>query len=117
MSNRQPKLTLMIVSSFVGRGWGTLLTILFMPIYIRILGIEFVGLLGFFAAIQPILNLLDMGLSSALNREMARLSASPQERSQQRDLVRTLEQPDWPFNESELEHNITHRTCAYLCRA
>ncbi len=44
---------------------------------------------------MAILNLLDLGLSATLNRELARLSAQQDKNREQRDLVRTLEMVYW----------------------
>jgi O-antigen/teichoic acid export membrane protein len=42
------------------------------PVYIRILGVEAYGLVGFLALLQGSLQLLDMGLSPTVSREVAR---------------------------------------------
>jgi O-antigen/teichoic acid export membrane protein len=68
---------------------------LFVPLYVRYMGIESWGLVGMFATFQTVLALLDVGLSSTLNREMARLSAIPGRYQEMRDLVRTLEVMCW----------------------
>ena len=88
-------LTSNTIANFAGRGWTGLLAFLFIPVYIDVLGIEAWGLIGFFATLLAILNLLDMGLSSTLNRELARLSARRDTNREQRDLVRTLETVYW----------------------
>lgn len=49
--------------------------IVFVPFYIKYLGIEAYGLIGLFAVLQAWLGLLDLGMSPTLNREMARLTA------------------------------------------
>lgn len=64
-----------VVANFVGNGWGALVGIVFAPLYINYLGIESYGLIGFFLALQAWLFMLDLGLTPALNREMARFSA------------------------------------------
>lgn len=69
--------------------------IVFVPLYIRFMGIEAYGLVGVFAALLGVFALLDMGLSSTLNREMARLSAQKDKAQDMRDLLRTLEIPYW----------------------
>jgi O-antigen/teichoic acid export membrane protein len=46
------------------------------PIYVRILGIEAYGLVGFLALLQGSLQLLDMGLSPTISREVARAGAT-----------------------------------------
>ncbi len=83
------------IANFAGRGWSAILAFLFIPIYIKVLGIESWGLIGFFTTLMAILNLLDMGLSTTLNRELARLSARRDTNREQRDLVRTLETIYW----------------------
>jgi O-antigen/teichoic acid export membrane protein len=44
------------------------------PLYLKYLGIEAYGLIGFFATMQALFQLLDMGLAHTLNREIARYS-------------------------------------------
>jgi O-antigen/teichoic acid export membrane protein len=67
----------------------------FVPLYIHFLGIEAYGLMGIFATLQAIFGLLDMGLSTTLNREMARLSVQSHGGQQMRNLVQTLEGGYW----------------------
>jgi O-antigen/teichoic acid export membrane protein len=82
-------------ANILGRGWSALLGFAFIPLYIRLLGIEAYGMIGFFSTLQAVFALLDMGLSTTLNREVARLSAQEATAPQQRDLVRTLEVVYW----------------------
>lgn len=63
----------------------------FVPLYVKYLGIEAYGLIGFYVTLQAVLSLLDLGLSTTLNRELARRSARNEQGQQTRDLVRTLE--------------------------
>src|SRR6266702_3124936 len=69
--------------------------LVFVPLYIHFLGIEAYGLIGIFATVLAVSALLDMGLTSTLNREMARLAAQRDKAQEMRDLVRTLEIPYW----------------------
>lgn len=46
------------------------------PLYLKYLGIEAYGLVGFFATLQTVLQFLDMGLAPTINREVARHSAA-----------------------------------------
>ena len=71
------------------------MSLLFIPIYIHFMGIESYGLVGIFATLQGLFGLLDMGLSSTLNREIARLSVQDDKAQDMRDLVRTMEIPYW----------------------
>lgn len=45
------------------------------PLYIKYLGIEAYGLVGFFATMQAVLQLFDLGLVPTINREVARYTA------------------------------------------
>jgi O-antigen/teichoic acid export membrane protein len=83
-----------VVANFVGRIWTTALGFLFIPVYLKCLGIEAYGLVGFFSTLQAVFGLLDLGLSATINREMARLSVG-NSRGEQRDLLRTLELVYW----------------------
>ena len=67
-----------IISNFAGRSVAAILSIVFVPIYLRYLSVEMYGIIGFFASIQAFLFLLDGGISPTLNREVARLSALPE---------------------------------------
>ncbi len=84
-----------IIANFIGKGWNVIMSLTFIPIYIKFIGIEAYGLVGFFVTLQAVFVLLDFGLSTTLNREMARLSALPGKAQEMRDLVRTLEIIYW----------------------
>jgi len=84
-----------IVANFGGSVWTGLMGLVFVPLYIHFIGIEAYGLIGIFATLLAIFGLLDMGLSSTLNREMARLAVQQDKAREMRDLVRTLEIPYW----------------------
>ena len=92
MTNRVAKNVLV---NFLGRGWGALLSIALTPVYIKFLGIEAYGLIGVFITLQSLISILDMGLGTAANREMAVLSVSEENIPQMRNLVRTLEWIYW----------------------
>jgi len=84
-----------ISANFAGTIWQALMNVLFIPLYIKFMGIESWGLVGIFATLQGIFSLLDMGLSGTLNRELARLSVLPEKEQEMRNLVRTLETIYW----------------------
>jgi O-antigen/teichoic acid export membrane protein len=84
-----------IIANFGGSMWTGLMGLVFVPLYVHFLGIEAYGLIGIFATLLAIFGLLDMGLSSTLNREMARLAVVEGNAREMRDLVRTLEIPYW----------------------
>jgi O-antigen/teichoic acid export membrane protein len=84
-----------IIANFVGNGWGAILSIVFVPIYLKYIGAEGYGLIGIFASLQVVLSLLDSGLSTTLNKEVARLSVLPNTQQQIRNLVKTLGSIYW----------------------
>jgi O-antigen/teichoic acid export membrane protein len=84
-----------IIANATGRFWSIVSVYLFVPLYIKYLGIEAYGVIGFYAVLQGILFLADAGLSATLNRELARLSSLPDRAKEMRDLVRTIEVLYW----------------------
>jgi hypothetical protein len=65
--------------------------LVFVPLYIKYLGIEAYGLIGIFAMLQVWLALLDMGMKPALGREMARFTGGAHNAQSIRDLLRSIE--------------------------
>lgn len=55
--------------------WSALIGLAVVPFYLKYLGIEAYGLIGFFVTTQAVLSLLDMGMAPTINREVARCSA------------------------------------------
>lgn len=84
-------LTKNTLANYLGRGWEAIMGLAFVPFYIRYLGMEAWGLVGFMSMMQAWLTFLDMGLAPALNREMARFKAGAHSAQGIRDLLRSLE--------------------------
>jgi O-antigen/teichoic acid export membrane protein len=84
-----------VIANFAGSIWIAFLSIIFVPFYLRYIGIESYGLIGIFTSIQAFIVLLDFGLSPTLNRELARLSTVEDNAQVMHDLKRTLEIPNW----------------------
>lgn len=63
----------------------------FVPLYIKYLGVEAYGLIGFYAVLQAWLTLFDMGITQTLNREMARFSAGVHTPQSIHNLLRSIE--------------------------
>lgn len=80
-----------IIANYLGQGWVALMGLIFIPVYIRYLGIEAYGLIGLYSAIQVWLAVLDLGMTPALNRELARSRARIRSAESLRDLVVTFE--------------------------
>jgi O-antigen/teichoic acid export membrane protein len=84
-----------VAANLFGGVWTALLSLLFIPLYLRILGAEAFGLVGLLGALQAVFGVLDLGLGATFNREMARLSAGASDGTRERDLLRTLEAVYW----------------------
>jgi len=84
-----------LIANFAGRGWSALLNLACVPFYIHLMGAEAFGLVGVYLALQVAVNVLDLGLSATMNREMARFGATPDSAVQARDFVSTVEVGYW----------------------
>lgn len=84
-----------IIANFLGRTWSVLIGMIAIPFYIQLLGMEAYGLVGFFGVLLSSLSLLEFGLSTTINRELARFSAMPGKHDEIRDLSRSLEVIYW----------------------
>jgi O-antigen/teichoic acid export membrane protein len=65
--------------------------VVFLPLYLKVLGAAAYGLIGIFALLQGWMALLDLGLTPTLNRETARLRAGAHTPESMRELLRALE--------------------------
>ncbi len=65
-----------LLAGIASSAWAVLVGLAVVPLYLKYLGIEAYGLIGFFATVQALLWILDLGLASTIIREVARCSAS-----------------------------------------
>jgi O-antigen/teichoic acid export membrane protein len=84
-----------VVANFLGKTWTGILNFLVTPVYLKFLGIEAYGMIGFFSSLLAISLLLDLGLSTTINRELARLATGADSAVAARDLMRSLESIYW----------------------
>jgi O-antigen/teichoic acid export membrane protein len=80
-----------LLANYLNIIWVALIGFGFIPLYVKYLGVEAYGLIGLFAVLQVWLNLLDVGLSPTLGREMARFSVGGQNGRYILALLRTIE--------------------------
>lgn len=80
-----------LIANYLGQAWTAVIGLVFIPVYIRYMGVESFGLIGVFAMLQAWFALLDMGMTPTLNREMARFTAGAHTPQSIRDLLRSLE--------------------------
>ncbi len=65
-----------LIAGLTNSIWSVLIGLAVVPFYIQYLGIEAYGLIGFFVMTQALLQLLDMGMTLTVNREVALSSAA-----------------------------------------
>lgn len=80
-----------VLANYVGQIYLTAISIVMMPVCLRVMGTESFGLIGFFAVLQAWFQLLDMGLSPAMARESARFNGGQSSPAALSDLLRAME--------------------------
>ena len=85
------RLTANVAANIVGLAWSALTQLVCLPLYLRFLGAEQFGLIGFFATLQAVALVLDLGIGPTLARELAKRSLDSSELVASRNLLRTVE--------------------------
>jgi O-antigen/teichoic acid export membrane protein len=80
-----------ILANYISQIYVTLIGIVIVPLYIKYMGAEAYGLVGFFSMLQAWFILLDMGLTPTMARETARFRGGATDALSYRRLVRALE--------------------------
>ena len=81
-----------ILANYVSQFYVAAVGIAMVPMYVRYMGAESYGLVGFFAVLQTWFQLLDMGLTPTLARETARFNSNEKNAAfELRSLLRSLE--------------------------
>ena len=80
-----------VVANYFSQAYMTVMGFVFVPVFIKFLGIEAFGLIAIFTVLQSSLALLDMGMKPALGREMAKFTAGAHDAQSIRDLLRSVE--------------------------
>jgi O-antigen/teichoic acid export membrane protein len=86
-----PSLKKNIIFNYIGQFYRAFIGILILPLYLQELGGEAFGLIGFFTLLLACMQLIDLGLSPTLGREIARLKGDPKNDYELRTVVRSLE--------------------------
>lgn len=84
-----------ILANFAGSAWAALMALAFVPLYIKLMGVESYAIVGIFSSLMAMVAVLDLGLSQAMNREMARLSSDSENFRRMGDTACTLEVIYW----------------------
>jgi O-antigen/teichoic acid export membrane protein len=80
-----------IIASYIAQIYVMTLGIVMVPLYIKFMGAEAYGLVGFFSMLQSWFQLLDMGLTPTISRETARFRGGQTKAEALRRLLRSLE--------------------------
>lgn len=80
-----------IVANYVSQLYASALGILLVPLYVRYMGVEAYGLVGFYAVLQGWFLILDMGVGTTLSRQAARFNAGAVNGLELRRLLRAFE--------------------------
>lgn len=80
-----------IIANYAGQFYLTVVSIIMVPSYVKYMGVEAYGLVGFFALMQAWFQLLDIGLTPTLVRETARFRGGSVDVLSLRRLIRALE--------------------------
>ena len=82
-------------ANLLGTAWLAVMQVVFAPFFIRRVGIEGYGLIGFSVTLQAVLQVLDFGFAPTISRWMARFTARQDDAQSARDFARTLEAGSW----------------------
>jgi len=84
-------LNINLIANYLGQFWVTFIGIIFIPIYLDILGPEAIGLIGFFGLLTVWFSLLDMGLTPVVARQMSSFSGGGINLFQIKSILRAVE--------------------------
>jgi O-antigen/teichoic acid export membrane protein len=84
-----------ITANAAGAGLSFVVFLVAVPLYLRLLGAEAYGLVGLFTTVMIAAAALDLGLGATLNREVARLTARTDGRTDTADVTATLQAACW----------------------
>lgn len=83
-------LKLNILASYASQIYLVIISIAILPIYMKYMGAEAYGLVGFFAMLQGLFSLLDFGLTPTISRQTAQYNAGVETALKFRQLFRSL---------------------------
>lgn len=85
-----------VAANFLGQGWAALMGICFVPLYLKFIGIEGYGLIGFFVILSSAMSMLDGGFGAVATKEASVYeSASSLEKKKVILLLRSVEWVFW----------------------
>jgi len=88
---KSPSIKKNTIANYVGQFYMIFIGIFMLPFYLKYLGAEAYGLVGFFTMLQSWMMLLDLGLSGTLSRETAKLKDKLNGLLKLKQLIRSIE--------------------------
>lgn len=85
-----PSLKVNVLASYASQIYLVIISIAILPIYMKYMGAEAYGLVGFFAMLQGLFSLLDFGLTPTISRQTAQYNAGAETALGFRQLFRSL---------------------------
>lgn len=85
-----PSLKINVLASYASQIYLVVISIAILPIYMKYMGAEAYGLVGFFAMLQGLFSLLDFGLTPTISRQTAQYNAGVETALGFRQLFRAL---------------------------
>ncbi len=79
-----------VIANYIGRGLLTVLSIVFIPIYINYLGIEAYGLIGIYTILVSMMMLVDVGMGQTIVREVAKYTSKTLSINEIKDTLKTF---------------------------
>ena len=80
-----------VAFNYFGQLYATFIGIIILPMYLKYVGPEAYGLIGFYTLVQSWMRLMDLGMTPTLSREIARLKNYPYQHWRLLTVVNTLE--------------------------
>ena len=85
-----PSLKINVFASYASQIYLVIISIAILPIYMKYMGAEAYGLVGFFSMLQGLFNLLDFGLTPTISRQTTQYNAGVETALGFRQLFRSL---------------------------
>ena len=79
-----------VIANYIGRGLLTTLSIVFIPIYIKYLGMEAYGLIGIYTILVSMMMLVDVGMGQTIVREVAKYTSKSLSLNEIKDTLKTF---------------------------
>lgn len=80
-----------VIANYASQLYVTIAAIVLVPLYVKYMGVEAYGLVGFFAMMQAWFQVLDLGFTPTMTREVARYRGGAMDSSDLKKLVRAME--------------------------